>query len=100
MNAIHSWALLASALGLMGGTVHAQDRYETARRTVEAAQALQAIGRWSDAQAQLTDAQKACGTDVPGRPCRLLVKYSTGYLSEKEAAGAGERRNIRNQVKS
>ena len=93
MNAIHSWALLASALGLMGGTVHAQDRYETARRTVEAAQALQAIGRWSDAQAQLTDAQKACGTDVPGRPCRLLVKYSTGYLSEKEAAGAGERRN-------
>ena len=93
MSAIHSWALLASAFGLAGGTVHAQDRYETARRTVEVAQELQAAGRWSDAQAQLIDAQNACGTEVSARPCRLLVRYSTGYLSEKEAAGAGERRN-------
>ena len=93
MKLMRSLTVLATSIGVVAGAAQAQDLYETARRTVQAAQVLQVSGRWSDAQAQLSDAEKTCGTDVQGRPCRLLVKYSTGYLAEKEAAAAGERGN-------
>jgi tetratricopeptide (TPR) repeat protein len=90
MNRLRPLALLA--FGLLAGAAHAQEHYDRARRAVEEAQALQASGRWSDAQVRLAEAAQGCGSDLAERPCRLLVRYSSGYLSEIEAAAAEERR--------
>lgn len=84
---------LVYATGLACSGARAQDRYDDARRKVASAQALQQSGRWNEAQAALSAAETACGTNLADRSCRLLLKYSTGYLSEKEADGAGDRRD-------
>lgn len=59
--------------------------YDAARQTAAAAQELQAQGGWDRASALLQGGQQRCGDGAAGLPCRLLLRYTLGYLSEREA---------------
>ena len=69
----------------------ADDLYESARRATQAAQELQDKARWDEAQAQLEQAAQNCGTQAAGQACRLLVRYSQGYLFERQARRTPEK---------
>lgn len=83
----------SSACALLAGTLLATapalaaDRYDAARAATQAAQTLQAAGQWPEARARLEREGGVCGDDNDdGRACRLLVRFSLGYLAEREAA--------------
>jgi len=63
----------------------ADDSYDAARDAAHAAQRLQDQGRWADAQATLAAAAAQCGNAEAARSCRSLVRYSQGYLAQREA---------------
>jgi len=63
----------------------ADDSYDAARAAAHAAQVQQDQGRWADAQATLAAAAGACGSAGAARSCRSLVRYSQGYLAQREA---------------
>jgi tetratricopeptide (TPR) repeat protein len=65
----------------------AADRYDEARAATQQAQTLQAAGRWPEARTLLENQGGACGAEDEGRACRLLVRFSLGYLAEREAGG-------------
>lgn len=65
--------------------VLASDLYDSARDAARAAQDLQDKGRWADAQATLDAAAAQCGSADAARSCRSLVRYSQGYLAQREA---------------
>lgn len=79
------WA--AALLAVFGAAAAAADRYDEARAATQQAQALQAAGQWPEARTLLENQAAACGAADDGRACRLLVRFSLGYLAEREAGG-------------
>jgi len=81
------WARAAGALYMVAACTAAlgSDAYDVARDAARAAQALQDQGRWTDAQASLDAAAARCGSAPDARSCRSLVRYSQGYLAQREA---------------
>lgn len=79
-------ALLLSCYLVRTPPAMAADRYDEARSATQAAQTLQGAGRWVDAEALLKRESQGCGTSAENRPCRLLISFSLGYLTERQAA--------------
>ena len=87
------WAgAAAMAAALIWVSALAADKpYESARQATKAAQELQAKGQWEEAQILLERAAQNCGPQDTAQACRLLVRYSQGYLSEREAGRTPEK---------
>ncbi len=90
----------AAGIGLVLGLAmvlaspgHASESYETARREAATSRDDMANGRFDEAQRRLSGALKRCEPEVEGRPCRLLLHYSLGYLYAGWADAVPERRD-------
>jgi hypothetical protein len=77
-------AAVAALLVALEGGAGAQE-YENAEQAAATARRLQDAGRWVDAAALLTSRLPACDSDPQARACRLLLNFSLGYLSERQA---------------